>query len=131
VPTANLADTTRWLYGALLDGRVDDALALIHPDIVLHVPGDHPLAGEHRGIDAFVTFQIASAEVASNTQEMRLIDVMGGTDHAAAYVHVTAQREGRAPLDNLTVHLFRFEDGRVVDLRFHNWDDRAVSAFWA
>jgi hypothetical protein len=34
-------------------------------------------------------------------------------------------------LDNLTVHVHRVADGRVAEIRFHNFDQMGVDAFWA
>ena len=42
-----------------------------------------------------------------------------------------ATRDGRAPLDNLTVHLARLDGNRIVEIWFHNFDGPAVAAFWA
>ena len=128
--TLSLTDLTVAFYAAVLEQRVDDARAALADDVVLHVPGHHPLAGDHHGPDGLLAFLDRSAELAGHTQQTELVDLMAGSRHVGAYVRVRAERPGRAPLDNLTVHVLRFEDGRIADIRFHNWDDDAVSAFW-
>jgi hypothetical protein len=30
-----------------------------------------------------------------------------------------------------TIHLLRVQDGLVVEVRFHNWDDLTVNDFWS
>ena len=48
-----------------------------------------------------------------------------------AYVRVTAQRDGRAPLVNYTIHLFRLgDDDRIAEIWFHNREQAPVDAFW-
>lgn len=129
--TTPLTDLALAFYAAVLTEDSAAASVLAHPDLVLHVPGTHPLAGEHHGIAGFLAFTSATRALTTNGQQMELLDVMEGASHVAAYVRVGAEREGYAPLDNLTIHLVRFEDGLVRDIRFHNWDDVAVSAFWS
>jgi len=118
------------LYGALDAGDLDTILAALDPDVVLHVPGTQPLAGEHRGREAVLGFVQASSARAGGTEEIDVLDVLGGERHAAVYCHVTATREGREPLLNDTLHLLEIVDGRVTRIWFHNRDAAAVDAFW-
>jgi ketosteroid isomerase-like protein len=124
-------DVARRLYDAVGRGDLAAAVPLLADDVVLHVPGTHALSGDHRGLAAFADFVAATTAGADASEQIEVLDVLGGTDHAAVYCHVTATRPGRAPLDNMTVHLLRIRDGRVAEAWFHNRDDAAVSAFWA
>ena len=47
------------------------------------------------------------------------------------YLRVTAERAGKAPLDNTTVHLLRLVEGRVAEVWLHNWDNTTVNEFWS
>jgi ketosteroid isomerase-like protein len=129
--TGSPGEVTMALYGALLTNELDVARRHTHDDVVLHVPGSHPLAGDHRGPDALVRFVEASRERTDNGEHLEVLDVLEGADHAAVYLRVTAQREGRSPLDNTTVHLVRLVDGRVAEVWLHNWDNNAVNEFWS
>jgi ketosteroid isomerase-like protein len=124
-------DIARRLYAAREVGDMATVAGLVTDDVVLHVPGTHPLAGSHRGLAAFAEFAAATTALTDDGEDIEVIDVLGGTDHAAVYCHVTARRAGRPPLDNLTVHLLRIRDGRVAEAWLHNFDDVAVSAFWS
>ena len=119
------------LYSALLTNELDEARRHTHDDVVLHVPGSHPLAGDHRGPDALVRFVEASRERTDDGEHIEVLDVLEGADHAAVYLRVTAERAGRSPLDNTTVHLVRLVDGRVAEVWLHNWDNTAVNEFWS
>jgi len=111
----------------------DPAAALTHltDDAVLHVPGRQPLSGDHQGPQAVVDFIAAGSTMADRTERVDVLDLLVGTDHVAAYCHVTGERDGRPVLDNRTVHLFRLAEGRIAEIWFHNWDQVAVDAFWS
>jgi ketosteroid isomerase-like protein len=130
-PTASPGEVTMALYAALLTNQLDEARRHTHDDVVLHVPGTHPLAGEHRGPEALVRFVEASRERTETGEHIEVLDVLEGAGHAAAYLRVTAERAGRSPLDNTTVHLLRLVDGRVAEVWLHNWDNAAVNEFWS
>ena len=130
-PTPSPRDVAVALYAALLGNELDDARRHAHDDVVLHVPGTHPLAGDHRGPEALVRFVEASRARTDTGERIEVLDVLEGTEHAAAYLRVTAERAGKAPLDNMTVHLLRVVDGRVAEVWLHNWDHTAVDEFWS
>lgn len=120
------------LYAAIAADDLAAAADLLDPEVVLHVPGTHPLAGDHRGIEAFASFLLASRDRTADGERVEVLDLLGGRDHAAAYCRVTAEApDGRTPLDNTTVHVLRVAGGRVIEAWFHNWDAAAVDAFWA
>jgi ketosteroid isomerase-like protein len=124
------AEIVRTTYAALDANDFPTLLAHIDPDVVLHIPGSHPLAGRHEGLAGFAGFLEKTRALTQGGETIRLLDVMGGDSHVAAYCRVTAEREGRVPLDNTTVHLTRIEGGRIKEIWFHNWDNAAASAFW-
>ena len=94
-------------------------------------PGQQPLAGVHRGIDAVLEFLRATTTLADVREELTVIDVLGSAERAAVLCHVTGHRAGEVVLDNLTVHVHRVADGRVAEIRFHHFDQMGVDAFWA
>ena len=128
---ASPRDVALALYAALLGNDLDAARRHAHDHVVLHVPGTHPLAGDHRGPEALVRFVEATRARTESGEHIEILDVLDGTDHAAAYLRVTAERAGKVPLDNTTVHLLRVVDGRVAEVWLHNWDHAAVDEFWS
>lgn len=119
------------LYAALDDGDLATVVELVAADVVLHVPGTHPLAGDHHGLDGFARFSAATTALTDDGEDIEVVDVLGSEERAAVYCRVTATRAGRAPLDNMTVHVLRIVEGRVAEVWLHNFDEVAVSAFWA
>lgn len=120
-------DTALEIGRAMADGRWGDVLASVSPDVVAHVPA----VGDLRGIDALAGFLLETAAKTDDGEEFELIDALVGESHAALYFRITATRAGRPPLDNLTVHLARMNEGRIEEIWFHNFDGSAVAAFWA
>jgi ketosteroid isomerase-like protein len=124
-------DVAVGLYGAVARGDLDAAVDYLADDVVLHVPGSHPLAGDHRGRAGFQRFLADSRSLTEAGEQVELIDLMQGRDHVAVYCRVRAERAGRPPLDNTTVHVLRIDNGRVAEAWFHNWDDASVARFWS
>jgi ketosteroid isomerase-like protein len=116
------------------DGTIDlDRLVpLLHPDVVLHVPGDQPLGGDHRGLVEIAGFLVGSREVTVAGEHIDRVDTLVGDDHVALLVRVTGDRFDGRRLDNVTMHLARIDGaGLVTDIWFHNRDQAHVDAFWS
>lgn len=116
------------------DGTVDlgRLVPLLHPDVVLHVPGDQPLSGDHRGLEAIATFMVASRDVTVAGERIDRVDTLVGDDHVALLVHVSGERPDGRRLDNATIHLARIDEaGLVTDIWFHNRDQSHVDRFWS
>lgn len=126
----NPQQIVRSVYEALRTNDLPTLLAHLDPDIVLHVPGSHPLAGDHHGLAGFGAFVEKTRSLTDGGETIELIDVLGGEAFAAAYCRVTATRAGREPLNNTTVHVARIGGDRIQEIWLHNWDNAAASAFW-
>jgi uncharacterized protein len=127
-----LVEQVTALYSA--PGAFDPSaiVSSLEPDVILHVPGVHSLSGDHHGIAGVGSFLQRSREATDGGEHMELIEVLSGESHIGAYVRVTAHRDGRASLDNHTVHLFRLgDDGRIAEIWFHNREQAPVDAFWS
>ena len=82
------------VYDAFARGAATELADLLHPDVELHVPGQQPLAGVHRGIDAVLEFLRATTTLADVREELTVIDVLGSAERAAVLCHVTGHRAG-------------------------------------
>src|SRR5688500_18938366 len=118
------------LTEALAAGDLSAAAEVVHPDVVLHVPGAHPQAGDHRGAAGIAQFVAASAAAGAHT-DRTVLDVLEGAEHVAVYCLVRGTRPGRAAMANHTLHLFRIEDGCIAEIWFHNRDQSTVDEFWS
>ena len=64
---------------------------------------------------------------------MRLepLEVLANDRHGAAFLRVTADRQGRQ-LDVVVADAFRFDaDGRILEFWAHATDQAAIDAFWS
>ena len=92
VTTASPVDIARRLYAANRAGDLATSATLLADDVVLHVPGTHALAGDHRGLDGFAGLLGAMRALTDAGETIEVIDILGGSEHAAVYCHVTATR---------------------------------------
>lgn len=118
------------LYRAVRDGDLVTASQFLDPEVVLRVPGTHPLAGEHRGRAAFARFSQQTRALTVDGEQIDILDILEGDDHTAVYCRVRAARDNGAELDNTTVHMLQIRDGVVTQAWLHNWDDVTVDRFW-
>ncbi|BAN03788.1 nuclear transport factor 2 family protein [Ilumatobacter coccineus] len=101
-------------------------LSAVSPDVVAHVPA----VGDLVGVDALATFLLETAAKTDDGERFQLLDTLIGDHYVALYFRITAERAGRAPLDNLTLHLARLDGPLFAEIWFHNFDGQAVAAFW-
>ena len=92
--------------------------ALVDEDVVWHVPGHHPRAGEIRGRDALLAWLSDLAEVGFVLREH---DVFGNDEHVCALSYMGARRPG-ADIETQVVSIFHFRDGRQVERWFYPHD---------
>jgi uncharacterized protein len=130
-PTKTSTTLVGEFYQALARGDVQTAKASLSPDVALHVPGTHPLAGTHRGHDGFFAFLGAIRGLTATGEQIEILDVLEGDAYVAVYCRVRATRPGKTPLDNHTLHLLRLQEDRIAEVWLHNRDDVSVSEFWS
>jgi ketosteroid isomerase-like protein len=99
-----------------------DALAeLIDEDLIWHVPGINPLAGEIHGREALFGFFDRLRDVTGGTFTLKEHDVLGTDDHVVALSHMAAVRhDERVSLS--VVSVFHYRDGRQHERWFHPSD---------
>jgi ketosteroid isomerase-like protein len=132
-PDTSKTDIATGLYRAIRSGDLAAASQFLDPEIVLHVPGTHRLAGEHRGRTAFAHFAQQTRALTVDGEQIDILDILDileGDDHVAVYCRVRAERSNGAELDNTTVHIMRINAGVVTEAWLHNWDDVTVNRFW-
>jgi ketosteroid isomerase-like protein len=96
---------------AFRQGDFDTIAALIAEDVVWHVPGDHPLAGDWDGRDVVLQ---RLATLSSLGFTLREHDVFGDDDHVCALSYMGARRDG-LEVETRVVSIFHFRDGRQTE----------------
>ena len=99
---------------------------LIDDDVVWHVPGNNPLAGEIHGRDALFRWFERLHQVTEGTFTLEEHDVLANDDHVVALSGMSATRDGKRVSVNV-VSVFHFRNGRQHERWFHpsdfaSWD---------
>jgi ketosteroid isomerase-like protein len=105
------AQAYRRTADAFRRGDLDAIASLIAEDVVWHLPGDHPLAGEYIGRDRVLGL-LASLPALGFT--LREHDVFGDDEHVCALSFMGARRDG-LEVETRVVSVFHYRDGRQTE----------------
>jgi ketosteroid isomerase-like protein len=120
----------RKVDGALLAGDFPGFLALHVEDVVMHIPGRGPLAGDHVGRDGLAAVFQRELAMLDAPPEMVVLDDLGSDDHAASVV-IQRMRRGERSYEGLQFVLSRVRDGQLSEVWFRPEDQDAFDAFFA
>ena len=98
--------------------------ALIDEDVVWHIPGSGPMAGDIHGREALFRFFDRLRDMTEGTFMIKEHDVLGTDDHVVALSNWSVVREG-IPLSVDVVGVFHFRDGRQQE-RWNHASDMAA-----
>ncbi len=116
-------------YEAFGQGDLDTVMGLFADDIVWHVPGRNPLAGEYRGKDSVMAFFGKLMEETGGTFRLAVHDIAATDRHALAIVDFHAERKGKS-IDSHAIHVWHLRDGRAEIFRSVAIDPYGDDAFW-
>ncbi|MEU9148150.1 nuclear transport factor 2 family protein [Streptomyces sp. NPDC048349] len=115
---------------AFTAGDMNALAEVFHPDVVWHIAGRNPLAGDYQGReDTFALFG-REFQLTGGTYRPQFKDVLANDDHTVALLHVTASREGKQ-LDMDYAIVFHIADGMITDGRMLTADPPAWDEFWS
>ena len=98
-------------------GDHDTLTGLIAPDVVWHVPGEHPLAGDIRGRDALLEWFRRLPKGFWLDEH----DVLGSDDHVCALSIMGVRRDG-VDVRTRVVSVFHYRNGQQAERWFHPED---------
>ena len=120
-------DVIRWFYAAFEAPDWTPAVrALLRDDVVWHLPGAHPLAGEHVGAEAV----LAAMRGFNGYVRLELHDVVGNDEHAVALLKARGERESHR-YKSLEVDVFHVRDGKIAEFWSFAEDQRKTDAYWS
>ena len=100
-------------------------------DVVWHVGGTHPLAGDYRGRDALVDYFGRVRRITGGSLRVEPEEVLTSDRHTVMFTRTTAERDGRR-LDVGMAQVFEVgDDGRWSEYWALADDPDAVETFWA
>src|SRR5260370_311776 len=98
-------------------------------NIVWHIAGTGPLAGDYEGIAQVMGVLGKISELSGGTVQPELHDVLVSTDHTVALATIRAERSGKQLQLNL-VHVIHSENGKATEVWTHSSDPEAAAEFW-
>lgn len=118
-------------YAALAARDVEALAGMTHDDLVWHIPGRNPIAGEYHGRDRVLAFNAHVLALTGGTLTLELVDVWAN-EHGAVALHRGGgtRPDGRPNHDEVCM-VFTIRDGRIAEARYYPFDQYGVDAFWA
>jgi ketosteroid isomerase-like protein len=99
-------------------------------DIVWHIAGTGPLAGDYEGAEQVMGLLGKIAALSGGTVRPELHDVLVSNDHTVALTTIRAERASRRLQLNL-VHVIHAENGKATEVWTHSSDPAATAEFWS
>lgn len=123
-------DLIRKGFAAFSAGDLDTVRSVLADDVVWHVPGRSPLAGEYKGWGEVSGLFAQTMELTGGTFKVAIHDVLANDEHGVALVTATGQRNGKSLSDN-GVQVVHIRDGKVAESWLHPGDAYANDEFWS
>ncbi len=123
-------DGARAGYKAFAEGDMATLNELFADDIVWHFPGNNPLSGDYEGKEAVFALFARLAQETEGTFSNDLHDLLANDDHAVALVNQHAERGGKS-LDNQSVHISHWKDGKLTEFWSMQDDQSVVDQFYS
>jgi ketosteroid isomerase-like protein len=103
-------------YDAFNARDIATLATLFSHDVIQHVPGNGPLAGDYKGIEGVLGYYGRLGEITGDTFHADLVDAHGdGHGHVMALHQITATRNGVTRVSRGSI-LFTFLGNKVTDL---------------
>jgi ketosteroid isomerase-like protein len=99
-------------------------------DIVWHVAGTGPLAGDYEGAAQVMGLLGKISALSGGTVRPELHDVLVSTDHTVALTTIRAERADKQLQLNL-VHVIHADNGKATEVWTHSSDPAAAAEFWS
>ena len=117
-------------YAAYDSGDMDTINELFADDVVWHVAGRGPLAGDYNGKEQVFGYLARLQEMSEGTAKVEVHDFLANDDHGVAVVTESATRDGRNHEGRAT-HVFHLRDGHVTEFWDAQTDQYAADEFWS
>ncbi|HEX2043185.1 MAG TPA: nuclear transport factor 2 family protein [Acidimicrobiales bacterium] len=123
-------DVLNLVYEALATGDFVTVMSYLSADVVAHVPGSSPVAGDYLGKEAVAGYVTTLAELSGGTLRFEPHAVIVTGRHGAGLVRDRAEREGKA-LDMNNVHVWHIVEGTLTEVWIYPGDQYAWDDFWS
>jgi uncharacterized protein len=121
----------REAYAAFAAGDLEKVKSVFHPDIVWHIAGNSPRAGDYKGIDSVLGFFGTIFTETNGTFTNTLKEVIANERTVVAIGKVHAERKGTV-IDAEQVAVYRADsDGKITEATFYADDTTRFDGFWS
>jgi uncharacterized protein len=103
---------------------------MLTDEVVWHVPGHNPIAGDHAGIDAVMSYFERRRALARATFKVHVREVFSAGDLVVQLAGGTAELGG-SEVAWETVGVFRVRDGRIAEGRLVPFDQYLFDRVWS
>jgi hypothetical protein len=114
---------------AYAGGSLDPLRSWLTDDVVWHVPGHSRIAGQHRGIDAVLSYFATRRRMTDETFRIKVHGLSPIGDRVVQLAGGTALVSGRE-VSWETVGIFRVADGRIAECWLVPFDLYAFDEIW-
>ena len=111
-------------------GDIEAVRALLAPDVVWHVPGGSPIAGDHRGRDAVMDYFARRRALAGGAMTIVDGERLVSGDVVIQLADGEIERDGDRRRWR-TAGVYRFEGDRVAEVWLVPFELAAFEAIWA
>jgi uncharacterized protein len=113
-------------------GSTGPVAELLAPDVVWHVPGSSPIAGDHRGVERVVEYFEKRRRIADATMRMHPGETMAAGDAVAQFVEGSAELGGER-VSWMTIGVYRVdaERRRVSEVWLVPLDAELFDRIWS
>jgi uncharacterized protein len=121
----------RKAYAAFAAGDLDTVKSVLHPEIVWHISGTSPMAGDYKGIDEVLGFFVKIFTETNGTFTNTPKDVIASESATVVVGRVHAERNGKT-MDAEQVAIYRADaEGKVTEATFYSDDTTLFDAFFS
>jgi hypothetical protein len=108
-------DTVNRMTEAILNQDHDTLAKIFTDDLVFHLRGPDPMAGDHPGLGGLLSVVGSWIEATEGQIELDQQFCVGTDGWAAEWEHATLGRRGRT-LESRNAFVYRFEDERIAEM---------------
>lgn len=108
-------ETVNRMTEAIFDQDHDTLAKIFTDDLVFHLRGPDPMAGDHPGLGGFLAVVGSWFEATGGQIELEQQFCLGADGWAAEWEHATLGREGKT-LQSRNAFVYRFEGDRIAEM---------------
>ena len=123
-------EISRLAVEALMAGNVPALLTFQSEDVVVHVAGRGPLAGDHVGSSALAELIERRDGLLDGPPVIQPHDIVAGDDHVVVLLDVRLRRDGR-DIDARQIIVAHIRDGKIREAWVEYFEQAEVDALWS